>query len=122
MKKFNYFLVIAFFLIFSSTELRAFTNSNFISLNPVDVDFNIPFLTNDAETMYTLGEANFQYNELQLSTVESSSLIQNNLNLLYSLCVLLVVVNLAVQIKIVVQMVNLFFMFKKKDESIAINF
>ena len=122
MKKFNYFLIIAITLSFSSIELNAFTTSNINSISSEYVDVAIQFLSNGTDLLYSLDNANFQYDELELTASNSTSLTQNNLNILYSICLALVLFNLAAQIKIIVQMIHLFSLFRKKDEVVGLNF
>ena len=58
----------------------------------------------------------FAVSEIEQATVQSADFITRNLSLLYSICIVLVLINLIVQVKIVIQMVQLFFQFRKKDE------
>jgi hypothetical protein len=120
MKKFNYFLAIVFTIFFSSIELNAFTTFNVTILNLERVDVAIPFLSNGTNTLYSLENANLQFDKLEITAANSTSLIQNNLNILYSICLALVLINLVAQIKIIVQMIDLFFLFRKKDKVVAL--
>ena len=122
MKKFNYFLLIAVTFIFSSIELNAFTTTNFKSFNSERVDIAIPFISNGNNVLSIIDNAHFQFEELQLTSVNSSNLISDNLNILYSICLALVLFNLVAQIRIIVQMIHLFSLFRQKEEVVGINF
>lgn len=54
--------------------------------------------------------------ELTYTSVEPVNFITRNLTHIYTICVILVLINLIAQIKIIYQMANLFFQFRKKDE------
>ena len=122
MKKFNYFLAIAVALLFSSFELNAFTTTNIKNLNVEHIDTPIAFLLNETNAVYESDNANFQFNELKLTAANSSNLIHNNLKILYSICLALVLFNLVAQVKIIVQMIQLFFLFRQKDDAVELNF
>lgn len=121
MKKFNYFLSIAFTFLFLTIPISAFTTNNTSNLHVEHVDNVAPFFTNGITSLYAFEDGYAKFEELQVATASSSNFIQDNLSFLYAICIALVLVNLAAQIKIIVQMIHLFFQFRKTDETIGIN-
>lgn len=61
---------------------------------------------------------NSQIKSASFSSSNSADYISGNWTLLYTLCIVLVLINLIVQIKIIFQMIRLFFQFQKMDETI----
>jgi hypothetical protein len=121
MKKFNYFLLIAWAIFFSTTTLNATTTITVNHSVTENVEIVFPFLPICIST-YKIDSPILRWSKLQLEPANSSSPIQDKLNILYSICLALVLVNLVAQIKIIVQMIHLFFMFKKKDDVIGVKF
>ena len=122
MKKFNYFLSIAFTILISTSQLSAFTTPTFTADNFINVVDAVPPMTKDISAFDAFESVNVSFEELQVVSATSSNFIQDNLALLYALCFVLVLVNLAAQIKIIFQMVHLFFQCRKKDDTISLNF
>lgn len=122
MKKFNYFLLTAITLIFSTIQLNAFTTSSKFENTVKTVENLPPVLIDITQSISSTVSKKFEFNELEVSTLSSSEMIQDNLTALYSICIALVLINLVAQIKIIYQMVHLFFQIQKKDEFAAFTF
>ena len=121
MKKFNYFLLTAITIFLTTSHLNAFTTTtNFNNIQKSET--LTPAFEDFSQSMILSANKDFGLEELQASTVKSTELITDNLTYLYSICVVLVLINLVVQIKIIYQMVHLFFQFQKKDEFAAFTF
>lgn len=120
MKKFSYFLVIAITFLFNTNELNAFTTTYLDHYSAQKSDLQSTIFTHESESMST--SPIILPNSTEITTVEASSadVIQNNLTLLYYLCVALVLFNLVAQIKIIYQMIHLFFLFRGKDDFIRV--
>ncbi|MDF1694665.1 MAG: hypothetical protein P1U56_02480 [Saprospiraceae bacterium] len=116
---------IPFLFVFSILIIPLKINSAIISNNTLEIEQNgnlqmafpsviltenalIPILTN------SIGP--------EVSETEANNFIENNLAILYTICVILVLINLAVQIKIVYQMIHLFFQFRQKKEILSFKF
>jgi len=122
MKKFNYFLLTLVIFIFTPIESSAFTTTLTNSTNIEQVNDLNPILTLEHLQFSPIPTILSENRELHFSSASSVSVMENNLTLLYSICIALVLFNLAAQIKIIYQMVNLFFLFQKKDEFSVHNF
>lgn len=122
MKKFNYFLSIAFTILISTSTLSAFTTAPLTTDNFINVVDVVPNMTKDISAIDAFESVNASFEELQVVSATSSNFIQDNLALLYALCFVLVLINLVAQVKIIFQMVHLFFQFRKKDDTISLNF
>ena len=110
-------------LLLSSFQLNAFTSSTLINSELIQqVDKTIPLFTENANILSALVINNSEYNTAQFITSTPTNTIANNLTLLYSICLALVLFNLVVQVKIIIQIINLFFQFRKKDEFAGISF
>ena len=114
MKKFCVFLLLSAIVLLPTT----LTNSS-----PIDADFLTSNFENTDGLYAISGEALIWFDavsgEASLSEIQVTT---NNLTALYTICVLLVIINLAAQIKIVLQMIHLFFQFRKKDEFARLEF
>jgi len=122
MKKFNYFLLTAITLFLSTTQLKAFTTSSNFNNTIQKIENLPPAFVDITQSFKSSVSKNFEINELQVSATNSSESITDKLTFLYSICVALVLFNLVAQVKIIYQMVHLFFQFQKKDEFAAFTF
>ncbi len=122
MKKFNYFLLLAIISLISTNTVNAFTTNSNINSTIEQVSYLEPAFSNQSNLLIPTINEHVEVDELQVSVSSSAEFIQNNLTLLYSICIALVLFNLVAQVKIIIQMVNLFFQFQKKDEFINYNF
>jgi len=122
MKKFNYFLLIAIISLFTSNQTFALTTyskfdvviqDDILEINTVNYGINLTASIDGTTT---------KSNDLELTASKSTEFIANNLTLLYAICIALVLFNLLAQIKIIFQMVHLFFQFQKEDEFAKFNF
>ena len=115
MKKFRYLILTAITILSITSNTHALTttslkSSTLVTENCADQTFDSPiFVAQQLSPTLTVSE-------IEQVTVQSADFITRNLSLLYSICIVLVLINLIVQIKIVIQMVQLFFQFRKKDE------
>ena len=116
MKKFSYFLLIAILSLFTTNNSFAITTptNSFATLQQSECIQ--PIFTDHGEVLSVVKISETKINSTEHSTSDSSDFISGNLTLLYSLCVALVLFNLLAQIKIIIQMVHLFFQFQKMDE------
>jgi len=122
MKKFNYFLLTAVILLFTSNQaLSITTNFNFDGVLNQEESL-LASKTNGSILSTSIADLTSEFSELELTAENSTEFIASNLTLLYSICIALVLLNLIVQIKIIFQMVSLFFQFRKKDEFAEFNF
>lgn len=121
MRKFSYFLLTALTSLITLSSLNAFTTKSFFL--PSAEQVAIPFdQGSKADILAASSFASYDIVELQETAANSKEFISNNLTVLYSLCITLVLFNFVIQIKIIVQMVNLFFQFRQKDEFANFNF
>lgn len=119
MKKFNYFLLIAITILLFTNQVHAFTKASFSSNHIEGIESLTP---NDAVKVTFPLNHNLEIKESKICVTDSTATIDSNLKLLYSICFALAFFNLVVQIRIVFQMVDLFFQFKKKDEFSSFSF
>lgn len=122
MKKFNYFLLIVFTLLFTTFESKAFTTTFKNQLSTQQTDYSNSELQKQISNHLPFFNNTFELKELNFTSSESVSFLERNLTILYSICVALVLFNLVAQVKIIYQMIHLFFLFKKKDEFTAFEF
>ncbi len=108
-------------MLFTTIDLNAFTTTVKNNSTVRQVELPASLFSKNSSTLSYIHPKNLKLNELQISTTQSADLITNNLTLLYSMCVALVLFNLIAQIKIIVQMIHLFFQFRKKDEFVSFN-
>ena len=122
MKKINCFLIFAFTFLLITNHTNA-TTTNSLSTNDIKSGaYLIPAFTNNALTANESNTIKEEISEFAVASSSSSEVITSNITRLYSICIALVLFNLIVQIKIIFQMVHLFFQFRKKDEFATFNF
>ena len=115
MKKLRYLILTAITILSINSNIHALTTNSLKTL-PLETENCSEQIT---ENQFVVAQSlNFTTveTEFEQATVQSADFITRNLSLLYSICIVLVLINLIVQIKIVIQMVQLFFQFKKQDE------
>lgn len=120
MKKFNYFLLFAVTLFFTILNLNAFATSQLQFVNAKHVEKTLPN-KDCVNSYYAFNDLNYNIHKLEASSSNSKNLMPDKLTILYSICLALVLFNLVAQIKIIIQMIQLFSLFKKKDEAMRIN-
>jgi len=122
MKKFNYFLLPLIILFCTTPESKAFTTTikNHL-IAPQAIEIN-PQIENNGFHHLITSNTNFALNESNFSSASSASSIGQKLTILYSICIALVLINLVVQIKIIFQMIHLFFLVRKKDDFATFEF
>ena len=123
MKNFTICTLILFGLSFTTQDLSAFTTSSQFSLKEGFIECELPVVVqSELNSICNFENAPLPFKELKATTANSSTITQSKLNILYSLCFALVLFNLMAQIKIIFQMIHLFFLFRKKEESVRLNF
>ncbi len=122
MKKFYYFLLTLFFLLCTTFESKAFTvtiKNHLITQHSNDLNSEIQY--NNLQNLSVFNN-NFEFGELSFPSTDSVDFLGSNLTILSSLCIALVLFNLVAQVKIIYQMIHLFFLFRKKDEFASFEF
>jgi hypothetical protein len=121
MRRFKYFLLTTIAILFITTNINALTSTpreNLAIAKQMECIIPLPM-----EIAYLYSNANkAELHNLNASLSQSPDTISKNLTLLYTICFALVLFNLAAQIKIIFQMIHLFFLFQKEDEYARFNF
>ena len=111
MKNFVTLAITAMLMVLSIAETSALTSHNNRSALTSTTEHVTPELFQNFFFQTTT-----THSEIAANIHESTPITQDNLNLLYFICIALVLVNLIAQVKIIYQMIHLFFQFKKQDD------
>lgn len=115
-----YSIPILLFFITFCTSVNATNLNNFEQI--IQIKNLNPVIENDLQILSTEIIQNTIITGSNYTNVEPVNFITRNLGTIYAICVILVLMNLIVQIKIIYQMIHLFFQFRKKDEFVTYSF